>query len=243
VWRKCENMTRTNIEKLKSIVGKNYVYVLENEMGLVKIGISDNPYQRFTTIENASGCRIIKYYVSSEIDNNYEIEQHMHKYYKENNTVGEWYKNLLFEDVKNYVDKYIRDNGVCVTKSNYMIVDRINVPIINIEEYVDILSRFFVFADSLKINIDKKQEITSMVDEILYEYEKMFYSDNDKITKALCLAKYSNELEKIIFHVLSVCGTNFVLESKTIFDFFNKYYGVEKIQPNTKIKKNFHVIY
>lgn len=109
-------MMGNKIQYTKKLSSTNYVYVLLNDVGMIKIGITDNPYERFNTIQNASGSLITNYYLSEPIKNNYEVEQHLHKYFKKYNTVAEWYKNISFNEVVNYVSDYIDKNGQPIIK-------------------------------------------------------------------------------------------------------------------------------
>ena len=51
-------MLSKKIKDVKNLFGSNYVYVLLNDVGLIKIGITDKPYNRFISIQNSSGSMI-----------------------------------------------------------------------------------------------------------------------------------------------------------------------------------------
>ena len=131
-------MLSKKIKDVKNLFGSNYVYVLLNDVGLIKIGITDKPYNRFISIQNSSGSMITDYYLSESISNNYEIEQYLHKHFKKYNTVAEWYKNISFMDVVDFVSKYIDKNGNKIKTPTYVIINKENDEIINIDEYINI---------------------------------------------------------------------------------------------------------
>lgn len=119
-----ENMVSTKIKDAKKVLKSNYVYVLVNDMDMVKIGITDSPYDRFTTIQNTSGSFIKQFYLSDPISNNYEIEQYLHKHFKKYNTVAEWYRNIPFDNVVDFVSKYINEKGNKINSVTYAIVKK-----------------------------------------------------------------------------------------------------------------------
>lgn len=232
-------MLGNKIKETKKLLGTNYVYVLLNDVGMIKIGITDNPYERFTSIQNASGSLITKYFLSDSISNNYEIEQYLHKHFKKYNTVAEWYKNISFDEVYTYVSDYIDKNGKPTINSNYVIVLRDNFNIIDIDEYVDIFAKLITTAKLLNLGIANDNTFIEKMDDLIFEYENLLNSDADKMDKVLGLASYSDALEKSIFLLLDKCGINNMLSNPIYFNFFNKYYNVEKadkIKPNKNVR-------
>ena len=67
-----------------------YVYVVQNALGLVKVGVTVNPLTRFKTIENNSGLAIIKHYVSPACANSRNIESALLSEHKDFRLLGEW---------------------------------------------------------------------------------------------------------------------------------------------------------
>ena len=234
-------MISEKIKDAKKVSKSNYVYVLVNDMDMVKIGITDSPYDRFTTIQNASGSLIKQFYLSDPISNNYEIEQYLHKHFKKYNTVAEWYRNISFNDVVDFVSKYIKENGNKINSAIYVIVKKENKNIIDIDEYVDIFSKMISFGRLMNIDIANDDNFISKLDDMIFEYESILYSDKDKIDKALGLASCDIALKKAIFLLLEKCGTKNILDNQIYFNFFKKYYNVEKAS-NLKSLKNVEIL-
>ena len=234
-------MISEKIKDAKKVSKSNYVYVLVNDMKMVKIGITDSPYDRFIAIQNASGCLIKKFYLSEPISNNYEIEQYLHKHFKKNNTVAEWYRNISFDNVVDFVSEYINKNGDKINSATYVVVKKENNNIIDIEEYVDIFSKIISFGRLMNVDIAKDDNFISKLDDMIFEYESILYSDKDKIDKALGLASCDIALKKAIFLLLEKCGAKNILDNPTYFDFFKKYYNVEKAS-NLKSMKNVEIL-
>jgi len=76
---------------------ESQVYIMENELGLVKIGYSNNPEKRKKTIKNNSGLKITRQYNSEPCSNYKIIEKALHKKFKEFRKEGEWF-NIKFEN-------------------------------------------------------------------------------------------------------------------------------------------------
>jgi len=62
-------------------------YVLENEIGLVKVGVSQDPYNRAKDIEGASGFKTEVKFVLE----NYDVEQDAHAILASYRKCGEWF--------------------------------------------------------------------------------------------------------------------------------------------------------
>lgn len=68
------------------------VYIFENVLyPILKIGISDNPLKRKTTIENASGFPLNLIYESEPVKRPKIVEALIHKKFKEYRQKGEWF--------------------------------------------------------------------------------------------------------------------------------------------------------
>lgn len=234
-------MINTNIKKVKEFKEGNYVYVLLNDVGLVKIGITDSPYERFITIQNVSGSLITKFYLSESIENNYEIEQKLHKYFKKYNSVAEWYKNIDFNNVVNYVKKYINKNGKKKINATYVRCNKGNNNIINLDEYIETFAKIVSIIKMKGISIPDEDVFISKIDDIIFEYETLLYSNKDKINKALGLAPMAYALEQAIFTLLKVCDAKEILDNRNFYVFFHKYYNVEKTS-NLNSLKNTNIL-
>ena len=68
-----------------------HVYVIKNELGLVKIGFATNPQKRFASIESSSGLKIVDSYVSPICFNYAEIEKALHAQFEPFRKAGEWF--------------------------------------------------------------------------------------------------------------------------------------------------------
>lgn len=85
--------------------GLAYVYVIQNALGLVKVGVTVNPLTRFKSIENSSGLAIIKHYVSSACTNAKGIESALLREHKDFRLLGEWL-GVPYEVVCQSLDKH-----------------------------------------------------------------------------------------------------------------------------------------
>lgn len=83
---------------------KQKVYLMQNDFGLYKIGISVNPNKRSLEVSNSSGVptKVIKVWDSY---NAYSTEQKVHKEFAAKRKSGEWFK-LSKKELKE-VDQYI----------------------------------------------------------------------------------------------------------------------------------------
>jgi len=72
------------------------VYVLKNENSIIKIGFSNNPKERMSSIQSLGGYEIIDHYFSPECTNYVEIEKMMHKEFASYRKIGEWF-NVSFD--------------------------------------------------------------------------------------------------------------------------------------------------
>ena len=93
----------------------------------------------------------------------------------------------------------------------------------------------------MNIDIAKDNNFISKLDNIIFEYESILYSDKNKIDKVLGLASCDMKLKKSIFFLLEKCGAKNILDNPTYFDFFKKYYNVEKAS-NLKSMKNVEIL-
>lgn len=195
---------------------------------MIKIGTTNAPYKRFLAMQNGAGSFIKSFYVSESMKNNLEIEKHLHEHFSENRTIGEWYKNLKFKNVVQYISSYIEKHGELMGL-NYVALIKENSEIIDIEQYVEIFSKLLEMERLLFPEKTVVDDISSKMDNLIYQYEKLLYSDFDKMDKVLGLAKYADLMKKAIFDLLKNCGAKYVLENKYFYGFFNKYYNVEKV--------------
>lgn len=78
-----------------SLNGK-FVYLLKNELGRYKIGISEDPIYRAMTLSHASGyyCDCICYWGLNG-ESAFKVEAYLHKLFKRNRMLGEWFSEEL----------------------------------------------------------------------------------------------------------------------------------------------------
>lgn len=78
-----------------------HIYIFENTLfPIVKIGMSDNPAKRLTTIESASGFPLKLAYESTPVIRPGIVEALIHKKLKEYRQKGEWFTLSVAEAIK-----------------------------------------------------------------------------------------------------------------------------------------------
>lgn len=81
-----------------------YVYLLVNENYHCKIGISKDPLGRAKGIQNTSGYHIREIYYWSVKDSAKRIESFLHKTFKDDSYIGEWFSTLISpEEIESYM--------------------------------------------------------------------------------------------------------------------------------------------
>lgn len=80
------------------------VYLIKNQNGLVKVGVSKDIKKRFKVIENTSGVPIVKTFYTDMISNCFEIETNFKKKFKSFSKKGEWFE-IDFESAKSFIKK------------------------------------------------------------------------------------------------------------------------------------------
>ncbi|MBQ8218299.1 MAG: GIY-YIG nuclease family protein [Bacilli bacterium] len=110
------NMSHIGEEKLDD--NQYYIYVIENDAGHIKVGITKNISQRVISLSgsNGGGNKPIRCAVS---ESTYlrTIEKTVHNHYdryRVSNT--EWFKNITFEEVVEFIDNIF--NSSSYTKCN-----------------------------------------------------------------------------------------------------------------------------
>lgn len=85
-------------------MAKQSLYLMKNELGLFKIGISVNPEKRRNEIKNSSGFNVelIKAWVTTESAAN--VERKLHGIFSSKRTHGEWFTDLTIEDIESNID-------------------------------------------------------------------------------------------------------------------------------------------
>lgn len=83
------------------------VYVVENQHGHVKIGVSQDVQGRISTLSNQGGFKVNNMYATEHCSNAYQLENRLHKQFKEKKINGEWFSiefNLAVNAVKTIFD-------------------------------------------------------------------------------------------------------------------------------------------
>lgn len=102
------------IESKKTLFTNKNLYILRNEIGRIKIGISENVNQRVKALSNSSGMKID---ILRIINFNGNLEWQLHKHFKNKRYIGEWFnlndddiKLLLSDDLENIFIKQLNYN-------------------------------------------------------------------------------------------------------------------------------------
>jgi predicted GIY-YIG superfamily endonuclease len=73
-------------------VGKGKrVYVIENQKGEVKIGVSNNVEVRIKAIQNQTGYKIVSTYFTDICFNPFDVEKEIQNAFEEQKVFGEWF--------------------------------------------------------------------------------------------------------------------------------------------------------
>ena len=84
-----------------SLRDRQRLYLMENEVGLRKIGISDNPERRRNQIQHASGLsiRIVRCWRCLDATA-LEVEQYLHHQFSRRRRAGEWFTTIHLTDIE-----------------------------------------------------------------------------------------------------------------------------------------------
>lgn len=113
---KAELIEETNwIENKKTLYKNKNLYILKNEIGRIKIGISENVEQRVKALSNSAGMKID---ILRVINFNGNLEWQLHKHFKEKRYIGEWFdldsndiELLLSNNLETIFSKKYKTNG------------------------------------------------------------------------------------------------------------------------------------
>lgn len=101
-----------------------YNYVMKNENGLVKIGISKDIDVRQKTLEYASGYEIVDIFYTKPLRKANIVESELHKYFNKSRKLGEWF----YVDYDKAVEKtkeFAQIESTLVEEKNYNKEERI----------------------------------------------------------------------------------------------------------------------
>ena len=91
-----------------------YIYVIENSEGKIKIGRTTNPLKRLTSLSgsNGGGAEITRFAVMDEPTYVLTLEESLHTHYNFWRITGtEWFRNLDFNEVVDYVNMLLSSKG------------------------------------------------------------------------------------------------------------------------------------
>jgi prophage antirepressor-like protein len=83
--------------KTPSALDIAHLYIVENSLQLVKIGIAGNPAKRIKALEANSGAPIIRRHISDPCLKCRDLEATMHRHFAEQRQAGEWFA-IAFDD-------------------------------------------------------------------------------------------------------------------------------------------------
>lgn len=84
------------------------VYVFQNDIGDIKIGVSENVEFRRKTIQSISGYEIKREFHTLPCSNAFEIETRLHKFFSMKKKSGEWF-HIPFETAVEITNKFFED--------------------------------------------------------------------------------------------------------------------------------------
>lgn len=85
-------------------MNKQMLYLMKNELGLFKIGISKNPSKRRNEIKNASGVNVELIKAWETTKQAASVERKLHTIFANKRTHGEWFTELTIDDVESNID-------------------------------------------------------------------------------------------------------------------------------------------
>ena len=86
------------------------IYVLENQDGNIKIGVSKNVDSRVKAIKNQTGYTILNVFSTVECFNPFELEKIIHEELKDKKIFGEWF-NVKFDIGKSVAIRVFNENA------------------------------------------------------------------------------------------------------------------------------------
>lgn len=80
---------------------KNYLYVLGNEVGHVKIGVTNNPdiNKRIKSLQTGNSYKIDVLYFEERYDAQ-KAERYLHREFHKNRMTGEWFNGISLKDIR-----------------------------------------------------------------------------------------------------------------------------------------------
>lgn len=101
------------VRELAIDLGDKFVYLISNENGRLKIGISEDPIKRAANISTAGGyhCKLEASWSVVGKGNAAKVERELHEQFKKDRILGEWFsekldRDKLFEAMSRYPRKF-----------------------------------------------------------------------------------------------------------------------------------------
>ena len=108
-------MTNEVLSEYGVLKEAGYLYVLFSAKNICKIGISQNPTVRITSIKNHEKSDILKSYVTEACYNSKELESLAHKHFSNRRIRCEWF-DISFKEATEYVKQLFNEKSVKVEK-------------------------------------------------------------------------------------------------------------------------------
>lgn len=102
------------------------VYVVENERGAVKIGVSQNVHSRIKVLSKQGGFKPVNLYCTDMCSNSYELEHEIHKKMDSFRIGGEWFEFTFSAAVKVVTDIFEREARFEVKKQRCVMPEDID---------------------------------------------------------------------------------------------------------------------
>lgn len=80
------------------------IYIIENENGMIKIGISQEVENRINVLANQGGFKVVNIYSTKPCSNSYELKHYIHEQLNSYRIRGEWFR-ISFGDAVKQVSK------------------------------------------------------------------------------------------------------------------------------------------
>lgn len=160
-----------------------YNYVMKNENGLIKIGISKDIDVRQKTLEHAGGYEIVEVFYIKPIRKANIVENELHDYFRKNRKLGEWFYIDYDEAVKK-TKEFAKIESVFIEDKNKNREERIleslsllgNIGGCN----EDILDYYVIYTSISSKSIEK-------IKELLHIYIEKYITTGDEAYNLFCL--------------------------------------------------------
>lgn len=112
-------------------MAKQSLYLMKNELGLFKIGISVNPEKRRNEIKNSSGFNVELIKAWETTDSAATVERKLHSLFSSKRTHGEWFTDLTIEDIESNIDTPSEWKPKPKVRKNALKLKPLHIPTVN----------------------------------------------------------------------------------------------------------------